>query len=505
MNISNEKSKNAVIYCRVSSEEQAKEGESLSAQERRCKAYCESKNWSVIRVFIEAGESGRTDDRTQLKKLLAFCFERANMVSSVVCLKQDRFSRNLLDFRRLEGAFSARNISLIFVEGNNERNAQGNLIRNISGSFAEFESDINSERTKAGLAEAVLNGRWVARLFGYTFKQNEFGKRQLYPDANAEIVRRIFTLAHEGIYKQSEIIERMKRGGFQVSKQRLSYILHNSVYCGWLPDKYFQNGGALIKGIHEPLIPEKMFYEVQAILSGRMRTAMPRRRNNPEFPLRRFVICSNCGKTLTACYSKGRNMRVGYYQCPTKGCPRYQKKVLEPAFKQYLSNIKPTEKALQFFEEEVIAEFNRLLSEENMLRKKATHEVCALKKQKKKIIELMIRGSVPEHDGKVLLEKINDDIQSKCLNAGDEEQKFDVNDYWTEAKNFISNLDVMWENGDLNLKQRVQGLITPKGFVFKNNLIEPLESPYFIRIFNQNCTLCQNTLLGLDSNQQPTG
>ncbi|MDR0645968.1 MAG: recombinase family protein, partial [Elusimicrobiota bacterium] len=339
--------KNAVIYCRVSSEEQAKEGESLGAQERRCKAYCESKGWQVLKTFIEAGESGRTEERTQLKKLLAFCFERAHKVAAVVCLKQDRFSRNLFDFRKLEDAFSARGISLIFVEGNNERNAQGKLIRNISGSFAEFESDINSERTRAGMAEAVLTGRWIFRLLGYSFKQNECGKRQLYPNDKADIIRQIFKLAHEGIYKQSEILVKMKRGGFTISKQSLAYLLKNPVYCGLLPDKYGQNGGNFIKGIHEPLISEQMFFEVQDILSGRARTATPPRRNNPEFPLRRFVVCSNCGRLLTACYSKGRNMKVGYYQCQTKGCPRHQKKIIEPAFLEYLTRIKPTPQALK--------------------------------------------------------------------------------------------------------------------------------------------------------------
>ena len=91
MNISNANLKNAVIYCRVSTEEQAHEGESLSAQERRCMAYCESKGLSVLKAFIEAGESGRTEDRTQLKKLLSYCFDRTRKVSAVVCLKQDRF------------------------------------------------------------------------------------------------------------------------------------------------------------------------------------------------------------------------------------------------------------------------------------------------------------------------------------------------------------------------------------------------------------------------------
>jgi hypothetical protein len=161
----------------------------------------------------------------------------------------------------------------------------------------------------------------------------------------------------------------MKRVGFYISNQSLGYLLRNTVYCGLLPDKYNQNGGELIKGIHEPLISEQVFCEVQNIISGRARTATPPRRNNPEFPLRRFVVCSNCGRLLTACYSKGRNMKVGYYQCSTKGCPRHQKKIIEPAFLEYLSKIKPAPKALKIFEEEFIAKFNARLQTETSLQK----------------------------------------------------------------------------------------------------------------------------------------
>lgn len=442
------------------------------------------------KVFVEAGESGRTEERTQLKKLLSYCFERSNKVSAVVCLKQDRFSRNLLDFRKLESAFSSRGISLVFVEGNNERNAQGKLIRNISGSFAEFESDINSERTKAGMAEAVLSGRWLWPLLGYSFKENPSGKRQLFPNEKAEVVKQIFNLAHEGLYTQAEICLRMKRAGFSISKQTLNRLFKNPVYCGLLPDRHGQNEGKFIKGTHEPLISEAFFYEIQGILSGRSRTAIPRRRNNPEFPLRRFVVCASCGKIMTACNARGKKIKVGYYQCTTKGCPRHQKKVLEPAFSAYLNKIQPSERALKVFEEKIIAKFNARLLKESQIRKQSLCEIAGLEKQKNKVIEMMLRGSIPEQDGKTMLEKINTELEDKKSYTSVAPEEFDILECWGEAKEFISNMADVWEKGDLFLKQRIQGLITPKGFVFENNLIKPLKNPYFISILglkNKDC------------------
>ena len=53
----------AVLYVRVSTEDQAKEGFSLAAQEERLRAYCHAKKWEIVNVYIDDGYSGRKDER----------------------------------------------------------------------------------------------------------------------------------------------------------------------------------------------------------------------------------------------------------------------------------------------------------------------------------------------------------------------------------------------------------------------------------------------------------
>ena len=50
----------AIIYCRVSTKEQADEGNSLSTQQKLCREYCKSKGYNVEDVYVEAGESAKT-------------------------------------------------------------------------------------------------------------------------------------------------------------------------------------------------------------------------------------------------------------------------------------------------------------------------------------------------------------------------------------------------------------------------------------------------------------
>ena len=169
----------------------------------------------------------------------------------------------------------------------------------------------------------------------------------------------------------------------------------------------------------------------------------------------------------------------------------------------YLREIRPSDKALKVFEKEVIERFNRRYAELASLKKRCLTEIAELEKQKEKIIGMMSRETISEQDGKKMLEKINAGLEEKSMMAASADGNYDIQEYWSEAREFISHMDEVWEKGDLNLKQRGQGLIMPKGFIFENNFIKPLENPHFISVFTPNCTLFQNKLPGLGSNQQP--
>jgi len=100
----------AIIYCRVSTVEQAEKGYSLEAQERECRKFAENQSLEVEKVFIERGESAKTTDRTELQKLIKYSVENKKSLDALIIWKYDRLARNLSDQTELVKHFSSLGI-----------------------------------------------------------------------------------------------------------------------------------------------------------------------------------------------------------------------------------------------------------------------------------------------------------------------------------------------------------------------------------------------------------
>ena len=477
----NTNTSNAVIYCRVSTTEQATEGESLSNQEKRCLEFADKKGYTVVEKFIEEGESGRRADRTQLTKMLACCTNKKNNISAVICLKADRFARNTLVAYDTENRLNKAKVKLLYVMETNGTTANDKFIRGFFNLMAENESNVNSERTIAGIKEALSNGRWLKQLKGYSFAKNNAGKSQLFKNEEAKHIKKIFELFNKGVYSQLEIIRIMKQEGFKISKQTLNKTLRNSVYCGLLLDK--QNGN-YIKGIHEPIITQDLFFSVQNLLTGKKPNIVPKLKNNPLFPLRQFIYCETCGSKLTASEAKSKTgKRVPYYHCNHKGARHFPKKAIETQYLEHIRKHKLPKDFLDLFEKIFVPKWNEKALDKNKIIEKAQRNIKALKEQKSKIIDFMAKEIITGEDGSEKINNINIEIHEKENLLVKDESMPNIKEFWGFFKFFINNLDKMWEEGELDMKQRLQSLITPFGFIFKNNLIQPLKMPYFLSSF----------------------
>jgi len=479
--------KNAVIYCRVSTEEQVK-GESLDGQNRLCCQFAERNGFSVIRKFIEQGQSATTALRTELQKMMSFCFDKRNHVSAVICLKQDRFCRNVYDEQKLEKALKAVGIKMLYVYGINDESATAQLQRNINSSFAQFESQLNSERTKAGNTQAFLSGRWIKALRGYSFETRPVGgqiKRVIVPNGDAKHIIKAFEMMAKGVYNQRDVARELEKDGFRVSPQSLNKILNNPVYCGLLPDSHNVNEGVSVKGIHEPIIPEKIYNTVQDIMHGKKPTITPRLKNNPDFPLRGYILCPKCGRKLTASKHKGEHGNYGYYYWCQKGCKvSYRKKDLEPQYLAHLQSIAPREETLKLLEimfVDKLAERTQVQAEQ---QRKIQARIEQLNKEKGVLVRTLANRPYMEEDILPEVESIKKEIAKQEAMMGQKIGEIDIKACWRYAKFFITNMAGAWQDSELDIRQRIQGLITPEGFTFDGNLIKPKKNPYFVGIFN---------------------
>ena len=155
-------SKRAVGYIRVSTSEQAQEGLSLAAQEERIRGYCTAKGWRLIRVYRDEGASGKTLDRPGIQSLIRDL--KADGVDVVVIVKLDRLTRSVRDLGRLiEDLFDGRSLASV-EESLDSSTANGRMVINLLGTVAQWEREINSERTSAVLRFKRERGEWVGRV-----------------------------------------------------------------------------------------------------------------------------------------------------------------------------------------------------------------------------------------------------------------------------------------------------------------------------------------------------
>lgn len=458
-------SQNALIYTRVSTKEQAEGGYSLSNQDKECKKFAIDNNYSILNVYEERGESAKTTDRTELQKLMKYCFQNKKDIDVLIVWKLDRLARNMEDFYSLTNYFNKLNIRVLSATEVNGESATEKLTRNMLGAFAQFENDQKSERVTAGMKEAFKQGNWLWKTpKGYTRK---FG--MVIPDPEtAPIITKIFEKFSTGLYKQTQLIKYAEKNGIKMQASTMNHMLRNPFYIGYMVKGKWSEEP--IRGSFEPIVSDKIFNKVQAILEGRKPIISGYKRNNPEYPLRQFITCPNCNQPLSGSPSKGRSKKYPYYHCYNKDCSinfRIPVDRLHKVFVEYLKEIKPASEFLDLFQLTVEDVHNQRT--ENRLNKsnELDKRLIKLKETKSKLIDYKLDGSISQADYSFKSEQLNSQIKEveyELSTLSDTEE--DLTKCLKYTCNVVANLDEVWLNGSLDIRQRLQRLIFPKGLTY---------------------------------------
>ncbi len=185
--------KKAVIYVRVSTKEQTK-NTSLETQQGECEAFCLRRGWEIVRVFVEEGESAKTVDRTNFQKLIDYCRSRKGEITFVVVYAVSRFSRDVGDHASVGGILASCGTRLRSVTESIDETAVGKMLENVLSTMAQFDNDVRSERTVAGMQAKLEKGIWTHRPpLGYTKKPTTDRSCSMVHDLQkAPLVRKAF-------------------------------------------------------------------------------------------------------------------------------------------------------------------------------------------------------------------------------------------------------------------------------------------------------------------------
>jgi len=349
--------KRAVLYARVSGDDRKQEGRNLDGQLQLCREYAEQRGYEIVEELAEddAGASGAAFELPQLNRVRDLA--QAGVFDVLVTRELDRLSRNLAKQLFVEAELKRGGAAIEYVLGEYPDTPEGNLMKNVRASVAEFERLKISERMNRGRELKVKAGSvlvYTRPPFGYQVVERD-GKWALeIAEAEAQTVRLIYEWYTEGdgdgeplsIYAiqqklsslglptpadvRGNIPTRRPRG--QWSKSTVGRLLQTETYAGtWHWRKFAKNQGKQLPRPED----EWVAVEVPAIVSrATWETAMERRARNKvdtprnvkeQYLLRRRTRCGKCGASMAAyAVKKPRKTLPGprvhhYYYCPARG------------------------------------------------------------------------------------------------------------------------------------------------------------------------------------------
>lgn len=297
------------IYARVSTQEQAENGNSLDFQIEKLKAYCQLHEYKVVGEYVDAGVSGAKSERPALNKLK----KDIDKIDIVLIYKLDRLSRSIKDTMYLiEDLFKPNDVNLISLSENFDTSqAMGMATIGMLSTFAQLERETIKERMMAGKQQAVKNGKYLSMApFGYIKKDGQLIKDERTKDC----VEFIFKKMLEG-KSLNEMVKLLEANGYEnIKKWEQAFIgrlVKSIVYCG-----HMETMGVLVKNTHEPYITDNERQQIINMLTERKSHSSKSGRNKIPALFRGLISCPCCHRRLT--YSRKQRksgIKIVFYKC----------------------------------------------------------------------------------------------------------------------------------------------------------------------------------------------
>ena len=501
--------KRVAIYVRVSTEEQAKHGYSLTEQLERCRAIVDQD--SDIIEYIEDGVTGEFLERPELTRLREDVAK--GLVDEVVCYDPDRWSRKLVNQLIITEEIEKK-AKLTFVNHDYKNTPEGILFYQMRGAFAEFEKAKITERMSSGRLRKAKEGKVVkdSKLYGYKYNKEKCTYEIFEPEA--KIVRLIFDLLVnpqgrvKGVNGIAHYLTDMgiptKRGAKKWHRQVVRQILMNEAYTGILYQNKLDTRGMLrnkfvtdknekiqakIRSKEEwipveiPAIIDRNTFEVAQRILGEAR------RRYAGYTKRRYLLsgllrCGDCGNTMTGRNHKNWGKYIPMYTdmkntagAKFKGCNHMVecKNLDEFVWKHFLDVVTP----IIHKTETVETTKGNIVSFEAKEMERITVELEKIAKQRSNLLWFVAQNAdlINESDIRTQLEELKEK-EERLLKAKDyvEKRLNDSKQYEISVENLkrVAELYLKEDSESLTVerKQELIRMIFKEIRVFKDGRVE---------------------------------
>ncbi|MHB1843263.1 MAG: recombinase family protein [Deltaproteobacteria bacterium] len=463
-----------VVRCAIYTRKSTSEGldmdfNTLDAQREASEHYIQSQaaqGWTALPAhYDDGGFTGGNLERPALQRLLDD-IERGE-VEMVVVYKVDRLSRSLLDFARLMEKFEKKSIGFVSITQHfDTSSSMGRLVLNVLLSFAQFERELISERTRDKIAAARRRGKWTGGPPGLGDPIDTDRRALAVVPEEAEIVRLAFELYLKTrsigavTARLNALGHTQKRhttqvgkvvGGKPWDKDAVHRLIRNPLYVGKVKQK-----DELYAGEQPPLVGTEVFERVQKSLADRSTGRGVRRTRRPEYLLTGLLRCQPCDAAMTSSAGRGRNGKsYRYYRCckeATEGtaCPTGLL-VADEVESAVVAQVREAAKKGDL-QREVLAELGEddgSSAETQAQRERLTARLAELNGEARRLLGAFSNGSA---GSKLMVERLGEleaDMDRVRLNLGEVEARLrgadGVRHEVERVAEFLDGFDDLWD------------------------------------------------------------
>jgi site-specific DNA recombinase len=195
----------AALYLRVSTGRQAENDLSIPDQRRQAQDFCKARGWQVVIEFVDAGLSGTDDRRPELQRLLELAAGGDSPFDVVIVHSFSRFARDHFALEYHVRRLRKHGVKLVSITQDLGDDPMSVMVRQVFALFDEYQSKENAKHVLRAMQENARQGFWNGAVapYGYAIvaaeQRGAKTKKRLAIDAvEAEVVRLMFKLAHEG-------------------------------------------------------------------------------------------------------------------------------------------------------------------------------------------------------------------------------------------------------------------------------------------------------------------
>ena len=492
-NIANEVCKQAVIFARVSSEEQAR-GASIDAQLKSVQGYCISHKFKILETFSIV-ESSTRGGRTLFYEMLDYVKEQKHKTAIVVnCV--DRLQRGYKESGVLDDLRSQGRIELHFYKENLILTKDSN-----SSDIMRWDIGVFAAKTYVGaLRDNVIrsmdykreHGQWQSCApVGYLniSKTNTTPADIILDPDRAPKVKRLFEEYAKGgrtlqditnLARSMGLYSKMCRVKKTISRAQVRNILRNPFYIG-----YFYNKGKIYQHHYEHLIDKELYNLVQEVMEGRKRAPSHLYYGEKQYVLTGLVKCGSCG-SLMRCETKVKDEKhsYNYLKCNKLRSECHQKPLNEAKV------LKQIEEALSLpmnISDEMLknlkAEVRKKLKEESKvtsgMKKNITDQLQALREEEKILFKGYVQGKCDEeiyNEMKAEIAEKRDALQKTMdrYNATDTE----IDDICEKIIDVTVNAGKILKSPIISLKRDFLRLILSDFFTDGKNVVFSITKPF---------------------------